>query len=503
MAIRTKKLFAWSGATLAALAIALAAMVRDVQITSWPVVWNALTGAPGPGAEAAGTAQKLIPRQGYHVELYSAEVPKARMLRLTTAGDLIVSQSREGQVMLLGRDANGDGKPDRREVLLKGLKLPHGVEIAGGWLYVGETGAIGRVPFDVDSGRITGEYSHILEGMPEGGNHWSRTVRIGPDGMLYVHVGSSCNVCKEDHAWRATMLRAKADGTQPEIYASGLRNSVGFDWAPWSGELYATDNGRDMLGDDFPPCELNRVEQGKFYGWPFVNGFNVLDPDMGAGKEPVLATAVAPVHGFRAHNAPLGIAFLRHQADPKLARSALVALHGSWNRSTPDGYKVVLLEFGADGKIAESDFLRGFERSGKVIGRPVDIAEAPDGTLYISDDYAGAVYRVRAGSAQTPLGPGDPGTIAAAPADPLAGIAPAEIAAADTRASALMDQFACAECHAANTPMAARLASVGERYTVDALTEFFATPTPPMPILPLSAADRRALAIHLIGASHI
>jgi glucose/arabinose dehydrogenase len=507
MRVHARTLLAWSGAALLALAALVMLQLRGVEITSWPMIWNAMTGAPGPRAESATVRQQLVAPAGWRVEVYSADVPKARMLRLTAAGDLLVSQSREGQVTLLGRDADGDGRPDRRELLLQGLDRPHGVEVADGWLYVGESGAVGRAPFDVQTGRLAGEYRHVITGLPEGGNHWSRTVRIGPDGWLYVHVGSSCNACAEEHPYRATLLRARPDGTELAVYASGLRNSVGFDWAPWSGELYATDNGRDLLGDDFPPCELNRIEAGKFYGWPFVNGFNVLDPDMGAGHEALLGSAVAPAHGFRAHNAPLGISFLRHQPEPALARAALVALHGSWNRSAPDGYKVVLLTWAEDGAIRESDFLTGFEGGGNVIGRPVDVAETPDGTLFVSDDYAGAVYRLVRGSASPPAPmPADAPAVAArsAPAesaDPLAGIPEPELDAADARAEGLVQRYACASCHAAGTPMAAMLASVAERYTVDTLSAYFVTPVPPMPVLPLDAADRRALALHLLRAS--
>jgi glucose/arabinose dehydrogenase len=501
MRFRPARLLAWSFGTVLALVAVLLVLAQGVEITSWPMIWNAITGAPGPRAESATVAERLQAHEGYRIEVYSADVPKARFLRLTSTGDLLVSQPREGQVMLLGRDADRDGHPDRREVLIQGLDRPHGVEIADGYVYIGESGKVGRAPFDTASGRITGAYTHVITGMPEGGNHWSRTVRIGPDGWLYVHVGSSCNVCAEEHAWRATLLRARPDGSELSIYASGLRNSVGFDWAPWSGELYATDNGRDMLGDDYPPCELNRIEPGGFYGWPFVNGFNDLDPDMGKGHEELLQTAIAPAHGFRAHNAPLGITFLRHQQGPSFARAALVALHGSWNRSVADGYKVVILRWDEAGHISESDFVTGFERAGKVIGRPVDLAEAPDGTLYLSDDYAGAIYRLVRGSGSTT--PVNKDTPAVVHTDSLGGIDAAELAAAGQRATELMNRHACAGCHAPGTPIGAKLATLGERYTVETLTDYFITPTAPMPIFPLTPEDRRALALHLLAQGNV
>ncbi|MFM7783895.1 MAG: PQQ-dependent sugar dehydrogenase, partial [Gammaproteobacteria bacterium] len=343
----------------------------------------------------------------------------------------------------------------------------------------------------------------VITGLPPGGNHWSRTVRIGPDGWLYAHVGSSCNVCEEEHAWRATMLRARPDGSELAIHASGLRNSVGFDWAPWSGELFATDNGRDLLGDDFPPCELNRITAGGFYGWPFVNGFNTLDPDLGQGHEELLSRAIPPAHGFGAHTAPLGIRFLRHQQDPSLARAALVALHGSWNRSTPSGYHVVLLRWDDESHVSESVFLTGFEERGHVIGRPVDIAEASDGSLFVSDDYAGAIYHLTQGGEASPMPApesADTGTRAPA-ADPLARVDAATLATADRRGAEIVAQYACAGCHAPGSPMGEKLGTVAERYTPETLADWLKTPRAPMPVYPLSEEDRRALALHLIAES--
>jgi glucose/arabinose dehydrogenase len=179
---------------------------------------------------------------------------------------------------------------------------------------------------------------------------------------------------------------------------------VGFDWNPADGALYATDNGRDLLGDDFPPCELNRIEQGRFYGWPVVNGFGLPDPDFGGQGGERAKTATSPVHGFGAHTAPLGISFYRGSAFPERYRGqAFAALHGSWNLTKKSGYKVVLLEWPADGGAPlESDFLTGFEVDEDVIGRPVDVRGGADGALYVSDDFAGAIYRVAYTGARAP-----------------------------------------------------------------------------------------------------
>lgn len=258
-----------------------------------------------------------------------------------------------------------------------------------------ETDAVGRVLFDADARQARGGFERVVGGIPGGENHWTRTVRFGPDGWMYVSIGSSCNVCTEKDERRATIVRYRPDGSGEEIYARGLRNAVGFDWQPETGDLYATDNGRDLLGDDTPPCELNRVVRGGDYGWPVAYGERIADPDLGAGQEARIAASIPPAHRFRAHNAPLGITFVRGDRVPVDYRSAaLVALHGSWNRTRKSGYKVVSLHWGPDGRIEERDFLSGFLDGERVFGRPVDVAVGGDGAIYVSDDFAGAVYRV-------------------------------------------------------------------------------------------------------------
>ena len=246
--------------------------------------------------------------------------------------------------------------------------------------------------------RLTGEPKAIVSDLPPGGNHWTRSVRVGPDGWLYVHVGSSCNVCQEDDPnRRAALLRMRTDGSDEETFATGLRNSVGFDWQPSTGKLYATDNGRDLLGDDFPPCELNELVEGGFYGFPIANGDRVPDPDFGEGQEQRIAASIPPAHDFNAHNAPLGINFVNDD-DPlpsSMRGAALVALHGSWNRTRKDGYKVVSLHWGEDGTVEERDFLTGFLVDEDVSGRPADVLQGPDGAIYVSDDYAGVIWKVR------------------------------------------------------------------------------------------------------------
>jgi len=397
MTSRTRRFVAIAAGSLLAILAALAAFVwwGPVPVSDKRVLLDFMLGRGIQPPSAATVAERLQPPPGFRVQVFSSEVPLARVMVVTTAGDLIVSRTRANVVSLVERDGNSDGVSDGHRVLFQDLDGPHGLALADGWLYIAERTAIGRVRFDAATGRPTGPYEHILTGLTTDGFHQTKTIAFGPDGWLYLAQGSSCNVCIEKDPRRATMMRMRADGTGAEIYATGLRNSVGFDWAPWNGTLYATDNGRDLLGDDFPPDELNRIEQGRFYGWPYFNGFGVPDPDLG-GQYTGDAPPVHPAHGFRPHNAPLGIHFLRSARPSGYERAALVALHGSWNRRTPDGYKVVALRWRDDGTIEESDFLTGFLNEDGIIGRPAFVTEGLDGAIYVSDDYAGVVYRLSA-----------------------------------------------------------------------------------------------------------
>lgn len=459
--------------------------------------------APSPDA----VQELLSVPDGFAVDLWATGLPNARFLRFTPAGDLLLSTPRSGRVVLLERDANGDGRTDGARTLLEGLDRPHGLDLRNGWLYIGETGAIARVRFDAASRQTEGPVERIVSDLPAGGNHWTRTLRFGPDGWLYVSVGSSCNVCIEVDPRRAAIMRFRPDGSNPGIFATGLRNSVGFDWQPGTGELYATDNGRDLLGDDFPPCELNRIVEGGFYGWPFASGDRVPDPDLGAGYEERIATSIPPVHGFRAHNAPLGITFLRseHLAAPYRG-AALVALHGSWNRTRKDGYEVVSLHWNPDGQIEERPFLTGFLRDERVVGRPVDVAEGPDGAIYVSDDYAGAIYRIRPDSAVSrPASASVPAPPTASGVDPLTSLAIEARPAALERGAALYEEHGCGRCHDPERtepgviPAPLEPAQLRSRYDLASLADYLLAPTPPMPAFPLNPLERRDVAAFLLA----
>jgi glucose/arabinose dehydrogenase/cytochrome c553 len=459
----------------------------------------------GHGAETPApdtVATRFRAPEGYDVGLFAGSLDNPRMLRFTSAGDLLVSAPRSGRILLVARDADGDGSTDGVRSLLEGLARPHGMDFFEKWLYVAESDGVGRIEFDPATRETRGSYERVVNGLPSGGNHWTRTLRFGPDGWMYVSIGSSCNVCEEEDPRRAAMVRYRPDGSGEEIFATGLRNAVGFDWQPGTEQLHATDNGRDLLGDDFPPCELNQIQAGGFYGWPYANGDRVPDPDFGPGNEARVQGSIPPVHGFGAHNAPLGIVFLRSpQTAEPLHGAAVVALHGSWNRTRKDGYKVVSLHWDGEGSITERDFLTGFLDGDDVIGRPVDVAEGPDAAIYVSDDFAGAIYRVAPAGGKKSLATAS----AAAPAekDPLAGLTAAERAAREERGRALFESSDCAACHDAGRAKAGvvvvRLQRLGTRYSIDSLTEFLAAPTPPMPPVDLAADARRDLAVHLLA----
>ena len=461
----------------------------------------------GYGTESPSTEiveQRFAMPEGFSVSPYAVGLGKIRFMHMTEQGDLLVSRPRSGDILLLERDVNGDGLPDGQRILLDGLIKPHGLDIADGWLYVAESTALGKIRFNQQTGSVEGDYQRIVEGLMDDGGHWTKTVGVGPDGWLYLTSGSTCNVCEEQDPQRATMMRVKPDGSELAVYANGLRNSVGFDWAPWDQSLYATDNGRDQLGDDFPPCELNKIEQNGFYGWPYINGYGDLDPDLGVGKDNLLASAISPVHGFRAHNAPLGIQFLRYTKAPGFEKSALVALHGSWNRSERDGYKVVSLHWQEDGSIIEKDFLTGFKGEVDVIGRPTDVTEAIDGTIYISDDYSGTIYRVAYGEQAKVLLSDEIAPPVVAEVDPeqaLAIYSDEQRLVLQQQGEALYQQYGCGNCHGGERTTAMRpikeLKGLAQRYTLAEMTDFFLAPTPPMPVFPLNEQQREALSVYL------
>lgn len=470
---------------------------------------GAIVGA-APSLPPSGVVASLRVPTGFKLTQFATGLTNARFLRVTDAGDLIVTQPRESRVTLLISDANGDGASDGSVALLDGLDRPHGLALRDGFLYVAEMTAVGRIAFDAAARKTTGTFERVITGLPGGGNHWTRTIGFGPDGFLYVSVGSSCNVCIETDARRAAISRYDPLTWRGTVFASGLRNSVGFAWRTVAGaagvnhELIATDNGRDLLGNDFPPCELNHVVEGGFYGWPFASGDRVKDPDLGQGREREIAASRTPIHNFPAHNAPLGIGFLESPLTPVAYRgAALVALHGSWNRTTKDGYKVVSLHWDAQGGITERDFLTGFLNGENVIGRPVDIAQAPDGSIYISDDFGGSIFRLSVSDeVGTAAGVAAmSGTVSVQGAGPAASVLDA---AAAERGQAVWKENQCDMCHdpaqvGKDPDLPIRvLERLGAKYDVARLVTYLQAPQPPMPLFEMTDEQRRDLSTYVL-----
>lgn len=288
--------------------------------------------------------------------------------------------------------------PGQVTTALSGLGAAHSVAFRDGDLYVAVGDSVLRFRDALTDDLVIRSQGEPIAGLPAGGGHWTRTLGFGPDGKLYVTAGSSCNFCIESDPRRAAMMRFEADGSNQEIYATGLRNSVGFAWHPVDGSLWATENGGDGLGDDAPPEEINVIEQGGYYGWPDCMADAVPVP-WGDGARPERCPgSIGPALAMQAHSAPLGIAFYSGTQFPaSYTNNAFVAFHGSWNRADPTGYKVVRIREQEGRPVAAEDFLWGFFDAGSrtTSGRPVHAVPGPDGALYVSDDDTGNIYVVR------------------------------------------------------------------------------------------------------------
>ncbi len=330
---------------------------------------------------------------GFSLSLY-ARAESARSLAVGENGLLFVG-SLEGKVYALLPDANGDGKSDGVRVVAQGLNEPVGVAARGSDLFIGEIDKIGVIRDVAKKLSKPSKPEAWGPAFPKDTHHGRKHIAFGPDGWLYVPQGAPCNVCDRDSNLYATILRVSPDGKKRELVAKGVRNSVGFDWHPDTKEFWFTDNGRDHMGDEIPPDELNRLEKmGDHFGFPHCHAGLYLDPEFGNGKN--CDSYKKPSALIPAHSAALGMRFLRHQKDASLNGSVLVAEHGSWNRSSPIGYQVARVKFSAKGGRGERmPFLTGFLQKGKSWGRPVDIAETADGSIYISDDQSGSIYRLQ------------------------------------------------------------------------------------------------------------
>jgi glucose/arabinose dehydrogenase len=336
---------------------------------------------------------------GFHISVFANEIDSARMLVFSPGGVLLVSESGEGKVVALP-DPQHTGRAARTVTVLEGLNEPHGLAFYQGKLYVAENNRLRR--YDWDESNLRASNPKTLTDLPGAGGHSTRTV-VFNGGKVYVSAGSSCNVCIEKDPRRAAVMDFNPDGTGQKIFAKGLRNAVGLAVNPKTDTVWATVNGRDMLGDDLPPeviVDLGR--RGGDFGWPYCYGDHVPDPTFTKPGDDRCQSVIGPKVQMQAHSAPLGLAFYEGSQYPaEYQNNIFVAFHGSWNRSIPTGYKIVRVKLDDSGQPVDGseDFITGWlapgeTKKGRWMGRPVGIVFGSDGSMYISDDSAGVIYRV-------------------------------------------------------------------------------------------------------------
>lgn len=341
---------------------------------------------------AQNSSIKLPP--GFKIEIYASNVSNSRSMVLSDNGILYVGTREGGNVYALV-DNNQDYKIDEVITIASGLNMPNGVDIKNGSLFVAEVNRVIRFD-DIDKNfRNKPRYTVVRDDFPSDRHHGWKFIKFGPDGKLYVPVGAPCNICLRDDDERyASITRMNADGSEFEVFAKGIRNTVGFDWHPLTNEIWFTDNGRDMLGDNIPPDELNHAAIiGLHFGYPFLHGKNILDPEFGSQADTSLYTK--PAQELGPHVAALGMEFYTGEMFPSDYKNQIfIAEHGSWNRSEKIGYRISLVKLIGNNPVSYETFAEGWLKGDNVSGRPVDIEMMPDGSLLVSDDYADVIYRI-------------------------------------------------------------------------------------------------------------
>lgn len=337
-----------------------------------------------PVAAADGVAP------GFDLTVYTDAVPNARQMAETESGTLFVGTRRAGRLYAVVPEAHGDPEV---VAFASGLSMPSGVALIGSDLYVAALDRVLRYPDIERTFRDRPEPEVVTDALPDRPHHGWKYLSVGPDGHLYVPVGAPCNICKESDPRFASILRMDPQTGDTTVYAHGVRNSVGMAWHPQSGRMWFTDNGRDWMGDDVPPEEVNVVtEAGAHYGYPYIHGSDIADPEFGDGHDP--RDYVEPFFEIQAHSAALGIDFYTGEQFPREYANALfIAEHGSWNRSAKVGFRVSVLRFPDTGAVY-SPFIDVWLEGQRDSGRPNDVLVSRDGTLLISDDKGGRIYRV-------------------------------------------------------------------------------------------------------------
>ncbi|MCF0064854.1 sorbosone dehydrogenase family protein [Dyadobacter chenwenxiniae] len=344
---------------------------------------------------------------GFTVSKYADKLKNPRWTYVAPNGDVFVAESntkKSADRITILRDVNKDGKPEIKEIFMENLQQPLGMLVLKDYFYVANTNGVYRFPYKAGETKITSKGDKIVD-LPAGGynNHWTRNLLANADGSkIYISVGSATNVADhgmDEEKRRANILEVNPDGTGERIYASGLRNPVGMDWAPGSNTLWTAVNERDKLGDELVPDYITSVKEGGFYGWPYAYFGKNEDPRRKGERPDLVAKTLVPDVSLGAHTASLGLAFYDQTQFPaKYQNGAFIGQHGSWNRSKLSGYKVVFVPF-KNGKSAgkPEDFLTGFvESEKKVYGRPVGVTVMEDGSMLVNDDSGGIIWRVSA-----------------------------------------------------------------------------------------------------------
>lgn len=336
---------------------------------------------------------KLPP--GFRIGLYAKDVDNARSLAMGDNGTVFVG-NRKGKNVYALVDADNDGYAEKKYTIVKDLTMPNGVAFHRGSLYIAEVNKVWRIDNIENTLDNPAKPVLVSDSFPSETHHGWKYIAFGPDGKLYVPVGAPCNICDSaaiDKRY-ASITRMNADGSGYEVFANGVRNTVGFTWHPQTGEMWFTDNGRDMLGDDVPGDELNRAPAANLhFGYPFCHEGMTKDPEFNKGQD--CAKYAQPVQRLAPHTAALGLKFYTGNMFPADYQNQLfIAEHGSWNRSQPQGYRIMLVKLDGNNATSYTPFAEGWLVNGKAWGRPVDVLLMKDGSMLVSDDHANAVYRI-------------------------------------------------------------------------------------------------------------
>ena len=347
--------------------------------------------------------EKIVLPDGFKIEIYASDVENARSMTVSPSGTIFVGNRKSDNVFAL-IDENKDGKVDKKYLITDKLKnMPNGVAFHEGDLYVAEVNKIwvfkdieNKLELIDENGFYPEDPILITDDFPSDKHHGWKYIAIGPDNKLYVPVGAPCNICESRDEIYSTITRMDLDGSNREIYARGVRNTVGFTWNKETGEMWFTDNGRDMLGDNYPPCELNKVTKpDQHYGYPYCHGGDISDPEFGSKYS--CEDFIKPMQNLGPHVAPLGLKFYDGDMFPEEYKGDIfIAEHGSWNRTKKIGYRITRVKIKDNKSVGYEPFISGWLEKdiNDAWGRPVDVVILEDGSMLISDDYANVIYRV-------------------------------------------------------------------------------------------------------------